>query len=706
MKKIFLYFVFLLCTVSVFGQSKKTWEKTKSINSISAYEDFIKKYPNGKFTPFAKLRIDSLAYIAAVNINTISSYKKYLQDYPIGKYKSNAFALSDSLEYEQVKSENKLEICQAYLTNYRGGKYRKNVLSIMEPHLILWAKSLNTEDSYKEYLLMYPYGEFWETATQEINRKRIQFYIQFLNGSQNEKVAALNMLGKIKDPEPIKYIIPLLQDRIDKISKAASIALKNLNCPATQILPLLKDERWFVRRNALIALGDINDPESVQYIYPFLKSELCVDALESLGKLKNYESVKYIIPLLDDSNTDVRQAAISALGSIQNPTSIQFIIPILKDKNQNISQSAILALGRFPGTVQYILPLLSRNKSGSIEFAPRTAIESIKDSNAVKYILPLLQDKDWYIRKIAVTALGSIKAKSAVQYILPSLKDENIIVKESALEALGEIKDPATVQYIIAIIKYENDVVRESAVKALGKIPGTKQDIISLLKSKDYYSITGALETLGEMEATDVVSYIIPFLKDENANLRNTALDALGCLKDTRSVQYIVPKLNDGTYGVWEHAASALGKIHGTMNELLGLLKHKNPEVRKIAAAILRDQIVGGDSKLNLNLYIAEEDNEMIKKNWDIIKPMLVNDLNNYETINYAVSALLTIGNKDAIPDMISAMNKQHGTLIPLTFLHCGQPQLKIAAQEWARMNGYEITTSMTSGETLGSWGN
>jgi hypothetical protein len=61
MKKIlFIGVICLLCTISTFSQSRKKWEQTKSLNSISIYQDFINKYPGGKYTEEAKNNLANL----------------------------------------------------------------------------------------------------------------------------------------------------------------------------------------------------------------------------------------------------------------------------------------------------------------------------------------------------------------------------------------------------------------------------------------------------------------------------------------------------------------------------------------------------------------------------------------------------------------------------------------------------------------------
>ncbi|HEY5590141.1 MAG TPA: hypothetical protein VIK55_03900 [Paludibacter sp.] len=61
MKKILAIGVFLLlCAISGFGQSKGTWEKTQSQKTITAYEEFLKKYPESKYKELAQKQLADL----------------------------------------------------------------------------------------------------------------------------------------------------------------------------------------------------------------------------------------------------------------------------------------------------------------------------------------------------------------------------------------------------------------------------------------------------------------------------------------------------------------------------------------------------------------------------------------------------------------------------------------------------------------------
>jgi outer membrane protein assembly factor BamD (BamD/ComL family) len=79
MKKIlFVFTICLFCSFSVFCQSKKTWEKTVTLNTISGYENFIKEYPDGKYTELAKKFIEDLKANEAKKIEMDATRAKAL----------------------------------------------------------------------------------------------------------------------------------------------------------------------------------------------------------------------------------------------------------------------------------------------------------------------------------------------------------------------------------------------------------------------------------------------------------------------------------------------------------------------------------------------------------------------------------------------------------------------------------------------------
>ncbi|MBI5746573.1 MAG: hypothetical protein HZA13_06200 [Nitrospirae bacterium] len=65
------------------------FKEAEQKNSVPAYREFIKIYPNGKFVEEAKKRVaesDEEAFRRTYNIGTIQAFKGFLESYPNSKY--------------------------------------------------------------------------------------------------------------------------------------------------------------------------------------------------------------------------------------------------------------------------------------------------------------------------------------------------------------------------------------------------------------------------------------------------------------------------------------------------------------------------------------------------------------------------------------------------------------------------------------------
>ena len=110
MKKIFFIGVIcLLYSISVFSQSKKKWEQTQSLNSISVYQDFINKYPDGKYTEEAKRNLANL---------------KDLEEKRLAKVKEDE-------ERRNVEKQQKIKLAQEKIKNLKVGLTPQEVITLL-----------------------------------------------------------------------------------------------------------------------------------------------------------------------------------------------------------------------------------------------------------------------------------------------------------------------------------------------------------------------------------------------------------------------------------------------------------------------------------------------------------------------------------------------------------------------------------------------
>ena len=177
------------------------------------------------------------------------------------------------------------------------------------------------------------------------------------------------------------------------------------------------------------------------------------DALMRLGTMRLREASSAAVPALQDPLPIVRATAARAILSIDADQGASLLIPLLKDKDEFVRRDAAYSLG------------LTRS---------RVAIGPLSDQ--------LLKDKEAGVRGAAAIALGQIADEAAVVALVGTLapelsgakrkREENEFVLRSVATALGQIKSRAGTAALMAALSNEkmpSDVRREAA-RSLGMI--------------------------------------------------------------------------------------------------------------------------------------------------------------------------------------------------------------------------------------------
>src|ERR1700677_4542540 len=96
--------------LGIYGCSRQQsdWEKSRTANTTDAYEQFIKKYPNGEFTAQAQARLKELYeerdWQKARDADTQEAYQAFLKQYPEGKWTEEARIRVENFTLAQAPS--------------------------------------------------------------------------------------------------------------------------------------------------------------------------------------------------------------------------------------------------------------------------------------------------------------------------------------------------------------------------------------------------------------------------------------------------------------------------------------------------------------------------------------------------------------------------------------------------------------------------
>jgi HEAT repeat protein len=183
------------------------------------------------------------------------------------------------------------------------------------------------------------------------------------------------------------------------------------------------------------------------------------DAVMRLGALRRPEASRAALPALNDALSIVRATATGAVQWLPGEESAVALIPLLNDKDEFVRQEAAYALGR-TGSRTAVAPLIERlstDKKDGVRGAAAVALGQLGDESAVVPLANVLAPE--------TTPRGTRKARN-------SRVKENVFILRAAAVSLGQIASRAGLPALIAALEDDtmvNDVRREAA-RSLGLI--------------------------------------------------------------------------------------------------------------------------------------------------------------------------------------------------------------------------------------------
>lgn len=196
------------------------------------------------------------------------------------------------------------------------------------------------------------------------------------------------------------------------------------------------------------------------------------DAVMRLGGMRVAAASRAALPGLKDPSPTVRASATKAIHWMGEEERVTALLPLLDDKNEFVRREAAYALGLTH----------SRNATSAL-------------------IERLTKDKEDGVRGAAAVALGEIADEAAVVPLVNTLsRDKNDFVLRAAAVALGRIRSRAGTAALVSVLNNErlpNDVRREAA-RSLGLIgdPSAEAALRAASSAEDPYLSRIAFEAL------------------------------------------------------------------------------------------------------------------------------------------------------------------------------------------------------------------
>jgi HEAT repeat protein len=201
------------------------------------------------------------------------------------------------------------------------------------------------------------------------------------------------------------------------------------------------------------------------------------DALMKLGLLHRPEASSAAMAGLSDASPMARAVAAKAILSVSPEQSVPALLPLLHDKDEFVRREVAYALG------------LTKSRMAT------SALTGL-----------LTGDKEDGVRSAAAVALGEIGDEAAVVSLAAALTPEakkgekNVFVMRAAARSLGQIRSRAGVPALVAVLENEklDEDIRREAAQALGMIgdPSAVPALRTAAISGDPYLAQAAVNSL------------------------------------------------------------------------------------------------------------------------------------------------------------------------------------------------------------------
>ncbi len=264
-------------------------------------------------------------------------------------------------------------------------------------------------------------------------------------------------------------------------------------------------------------------------------------------KNKLIQKLEFIIE--NDSDIEVRKAAVTAIGDLKSTSATPALIKALDDPSEDIKIAACYAIGR------------------------------IKADSAKPKLVELFKKQDLKLDSnltdAAIMTLGELKAPDILDTAVTAGKDSSTskMIRERLIIYVGYTGSAAQKDFLIEIYKNEEDdmVIRSYAIKSISKlkikeaIPDIKAaikeiDSYPFNKKKKYYDLyMYSVAALVEMGDTDSVSLLMNSLRSDNASVRLKAVNLIKEFNDERTIDILKYKMkNDPSPKVRKASRKAL----------------------------------------------------------------------------------------------------------------------------------------------------
>lgn len=318
----------------------------------------------------------------------------------------------------------------------------------------------------------------------------------------------------------ITPIIEILsdEDADEELRWYAARILREFNYPEAiaALVELLKtSESEELKAIAATALGEIGETAVAALTHLLTQESTRELAVRSLSQIRCKETIAPLLSVVQDSQVEIRVAAIEALGSFHDPRIPPVLLKALDDLAAPVRREAVIGLG-FRSDLQAKLDLVNCLLPRLYDFnldvciAAAIALGRLGTDAAATGLFRVLQSPHTPLplQTEIVRSLGRIGTQTSLEYLHSSLHQQALMpVWQEIVTVLGRVEQPdlsaKAAEILLALVRYSDLGMQQTSLKQ---------------------ALALSLSQLGEMQAMEG---LIQLLADPEMAVRLHAIAAL-----------------------------------------------------------------------------------------------------------------------------------------------------------------------------------
>lgn len=315
----------------------------------------------------------------------------------------------------------------------------------------------------------------------------------------------IDLISELKDKECCAYLKKLIKDPNPNVRAATASAIGEIGCHnlKDELIEALKDDEW-VCFSAIDSIGKLKDPEFVNALIPLLDSPseaIRYATLEALSGIPHPKAIEFLKDYLKKAGETEKRLIIKGLieiGLTPDDTSLKNVfLEMLSSDDRDDMIHALKGLMHIRAR-DAIKDILDRGGAmDPLDPLQQDMITIIREAvvgiGSCESLIETLQSDDLKYRAkvIAIDAIGELGCKDAVDVLVELRKSEIRDIRRAGVKAIGMLQPDNIYEDIITAIDDPDGHVRRAAIKALGEIGDERvfEPLMEVLEKEPYRDV-------------------------------------------------------------------------------------------------------------------------------------------------------------------------------------------------------------------------